>query len=129
MRMECNAKIAARAGPTPFRYLISVASVKVEVGIAAQFPYYRWEASAANVLRHRRQVKRLIVTASRWIKYLVAIVLGQAVYFTVAPHLPPAAQHHYFKFDLGTIVDFWFCLFVYGIIELAGFLWRRRRAG
>jgi H+/gluconate symporter-like permease len=63
-----------------------------------------------------------------WIKYLVAIVLGQALYFfVVAPHLPPAARHERFQFDLGTVIDFWFCLFVYGLIELLVFLLRRAR--
>jgi hypothetical protein len=64
---------------------------------------------------------------SSWIKYLVAIVLGQALYFAVAPHLPRAAQHERFQFDLGTVVDFWFCLFFYGLIELFVFLRRRAR--
>jgi hypothetical protein len=62
-----------------------------------------------------------------WIKYLVAVVLGQALYFSVAPYLPPAARHQSFQFDLGTVVDFWFCLFVYGLIELVVFLRNRAR--
>ena len=62
-----------------------------------------------------------------WIKYLVAIVLGQALYFSVAPYLPPAARHERFQFDLGTVVDVWFCLFVYGLIELVVFLRNRAR--
>jgi hypothetical protein len=65
--------------------------------------------------------------ATIWIKYLVAIIVGQALYFTLAPHLPLAAQHQHFKFDLGTVIDFWFCLFVYGLIELAIFLRNRTR--
>jgi hypothetical protein len=64
---------------------------------------------------------------SSWIKYLVAIVFGQALYFAVAPHLPPGARHERFQFDLGTVVDFWFCLFVYGLIELLALLRRRTR--
>lgn len=63
--------------------------------------------------------------AISWIKYLVAIVLGQALYFTVSPHLPPAARHQPLRFDVGTVIDFWFCLFVYGLIELVVFLRRR----
>jgi len=65
------------------------------------------------------------LNAWSWIKYLVAIVLGQALYFALAPYLPPAARHQSFKFDLGTVIDFWFCLFVYGLIELAIFLRKR----
>ncbi len=65
--------------------------------------------------------------ATTWIKYLLAIVLGQALYFAVSPHLPPAARHQSFRFDLGTVIDFWFCLFVYGLIELLLFLRSRAR--
>ncbi len=65
--------------------------------------------------------------ASSWIKYLVAIVLGQVLYFALSPHLPPAARHQHFQFDLGTVIDFWFCLFVYGLIELVVFLRNRAR--
>jgi len=67
------------------------------------------------------------MTWTKLFHYLVAIVLGQALYFAVAPHLPPAARHERFQFDLGTVVDFWFCLFVYGLIELVVFLRRRAR--
>jgi hypothetical protein len=67
------------------------------------------------------------VNALTWIKYLVAIVLGQALYFAMAPHLPLVAQHQRFRFDMGTIIDFWFCLFVYGLIELVVFLRNRTR--
>ena len=63
----------------------------------------------------------------KWLKYLVAIILGQALYFTVLPYLPLAAQHQRNKFDLGTLVDFWFCLMVYGLMELGVFLGGRRR--
>ena len=85
--------------------------------------------------RTLRYVLRLSTVESRamkfnpwsWIKYLVAIVLGQALYFSVSPHLPSAARHQAFQFDLGTVIDFWFCLFVYGIIELVVFLRNRAR--
>ena len=58
----------------------------------------------------------------KWIKYLVAILMGNGLYFALYPHLPPAARHRPFRLDLGTLVDFWFCLLVYGILELAAFL-------
>lgn len=54
----------------------------------------------------------------RWIKYLIAIVIGNAIYFSLEPHLPPAAQHRPYHPDLGMFVDLWFCLAVYGVIEL-----------
>lgn len=55
-------------------------------------------------------------------KFLVAIVLGNGLYFSLYPDLPPAAQHRPLRLDLGTLVDFWFCLFVYGLLELGSFL-------
>jgi hypothetical protein len=58
---------------------------------------------------------------AQWIKCLIAILLGNALYFALSPHLPPAAQHQAWAVDLGTIVDFWFCLLVYGLLELGAF--------
>lgn len=64
---------------------------------------------------------------SKWLKFLVAILLGNGLYFALYPHLPPAARHHPFRLDLGTLVDFWFCLVVYGLMELGHFLHNRRK--
>jgi len=50
---------------------------------------------------------------------LLAIILGNVVYFVLAPSLPAAARHRPFQFDLGMIVDFWFCLVAYGLIRTA----------
>ena len=62
-----------------------------------------------------------------WIKYLVAILLGNGLYFALNPYLPPAARHHLYNLDLGTLVDFWFCLFFLGLLELGAFLHKRGR--
>lgn len=56
--------------------------------------------------------------SARWLKYLIAIVIGNVIYFSVESHLPRAAQHHTFRPDLGTVVDLWFCMAVYGLLEL-----------
>jgi hypothetical protein len=61
----------------------------------------------------------------KWFKYLLAILLGNGLYFALNPYLPPAAKHHPFKLDLGTLVDFWLCLVVYGLLELGAFLHKR----
>jgi hypothetical protein len=66
-------------------------------------------------------MKMKLVTA-KWFKYLVAILLGNGLYFALNPYLPPPARHHPFKLDLGTLVDFWLCLVVYGLLELGAFL-------
>lgn len=65
-------------------------------------------------------------TAKRWIKYLIAIVAGNLIYLFTAPQLPPAARHHPYRADIGLFVDLWFCVAVYGLIELLVFLARRR---
>lgn len=62
-----------------------------------------------------------------WVRYLVIILLGNGLYFSLLPYLPPAARHHLFRVDLGTVVDFWFCLVVFGILETAAYLSSRRR--
>ncbi len=68
------------------------------------------------------------LTRAKWIKFLVAILLGNALYFALSPHLPPAAQHRSWIVDLGTLVNFWFCLLVYGLLELGAFI-RRNDTG
>ena len=53
------------------------------------------------------------------VQALVAIVLGNVVYFLLLPSLPQAAHHRPFQIDLGMVVDFWFCLVAYGLIRTA----------
>jgi hypothetical protein len=50
---------------------------------------------------------------------LVAIVVGNVVYFLLLPSLPQAVRHRPFQIDLGMVVDFWFCLVAYGLIRTA----------
>jgi hypothetical protein len=54
-----------------------------------------------------------------FLQALLAIILGNVVYFVLIPSLPPAARHHPFHVDLGLILDFWFCLVAYGMIRTA----------
>ena len=49
---------------------------------------------------------------------LVAVLGGNAIYYSVERFLPAAAQHRVFELDLGLAVDFWCCLFCYGIVRL-----------
>ncbi|HKI00312.1 MAG TPA: hypothetical protein VJ999_14510 [Candidatus Sulfotelmatobacter sp.] len=55
----------------------------------------------------------------QFIEALVGIVLGNVAYFLLMPSLPVVARHHRFHVDLGTLVDFWFCLVAYGVIRTA----------
>lgn len=54
-----------------------------------------------------------------FLQALLAIILGNVVYFLLMPSLPPIARHHRFQVDFGTAVDFWFCLVAYGLIRTA----------
>lgn len=54
---------------------------------------------------------------ANFLQALVAIVAGNVVYFLMEPSLPLAARHHRFQVDLGTVIDFWFCLVAYGVIR------------
>jgi hypothetical protein len=54
-----------------------------------------------------------------FLQTLLAIILGNVVYFVLLPHLPPVARHHPLRLDLGMLLDFWFCLVAYGVIRTA----------
>jgi hypothetical protein len=57
------------------------------------------------------------------LEYLVAILIGNAIYyFSLSPHLPQALRHQGFQMDLGVGVDFIVCLGVYGLIRLGSSL-------
>ena len=71
----------------------------------------------------------IMPTPSKWLRYLLAIVLGNGLYFSLAPYFPLLAQHEPYQVDLGLVIDFWFCLGVYGMLESAAFLHRRFRSG
>ena len=53
------------------------------------------------------------------IQALLAVILGNVVYFVLSPSLPAVARHRPFRFDVGMILDFWFCLVAYGLIRTA----------
>jgi hypothetical protein len=62
----------------------------------------------------------------RLLKQTIAVVVGNLLYyFVLMPHLPPAGQHRLDHLDLGLIVDFWFCVALYGVIELVDSKWRK----
>lgn len=68
-------------------------------------------------------------TTERWLKYLVAVLLGNGLYFSLSRYLPPAARQAAYGFNVGTLVDLWFCVAVYGLLELGAFLSHRERKG
>jgi hypothetical protein len=54
---------------------------------------------------------------TNFLQALLAIILGNVVYFVLIPSLPPAARHRPLHLDLGMVLDFWFCLVAYGLIR------------
>ena len=54
----------------------------------------------------------------RFWRSLIAILLGNAVYFSIVRWLPPRARHEPFQIDWGLAVDFWFCVAFYGLLNL-----------
>jgi hypothetical protein len=54
-----------------------------------------------------------------FLQALLAIILGNVAYFVLLPSLPASARHHPMHLDLGMLIDFWFCVVVYGLIRTA----------
>jgi hypothetical protein len=63
------------------------------------------------------------MTPRRWLEYLVAILVGNAIYYlSLVPHLPEALRHQGFQMDWGVGVDFAVCVAIYGLIRLGSSL-------
>jgi hypothetical protein len=60
---------------------------------------------------------------SKFTKSLLAVILGNVVYFSVLPYLPPMVRHQRFQIDPGLLVDVSFCLIAYAVVDL---LWPSR---
>jgi hypothetical protein len=50
---------------------------------------------------------------------LIAVLAGNAIYFSVERFLPARVQHQLFQIDFGLAVDFWICLVCYGLVRLS----------
>lgn len=60
------------------------------------------------------------MTLRRWIEYLVAVLVGNAIYFVVLfPVLPRSLQHEPLRMDAGLLLAFLCCVGIYGVIRLA----------
>jgi len=67
-------------------------------------------------------------STANFFQALAAVVAGNALYFFAEKYLPASARHARFKIDLGMVVDFWFCLVVFGVIKtIAGWKSRARK--
>jgi hypothetical protein len=61
--------------------------------------------------------KPSVLTNFNFLQALLAIILGNLVYFALLPSLPPYFRHHRFQIDFGTLVDFSFCVVIYVLIR------------
>jgi hypothetical protein len=52
-----------------------------------------------------------------WMKALLAILLGNVVYFVTLPILPPLLVHHLYKLDAGVIFDLAICAGIYLLLR------------
>ena len=52
-----------------------------------------------------------------WMKMLIAILLGNLIYFSAEPYLPKTLEHDLYKVDTGLIVDFAICAGLYRLIR------------
>ena len=52
-----------------------------------------------------------------WMRMLLAILLGNLIYFAVQLLLPENAQHHLYRFDPGLLVDFGICFVIYLLLR------------
>jgi hypothetical protein len=58
-----------------------------------------------------------VFTRSFW-QSLIAVLVGNAIYYSVQRFLPPRAQHQLYQIDWGLAVDFWICVVCYQLIRL-----------
>ena len=58
----------------------------------------------------------MTLAKKRFLRSLIAVLAGNAVYFAVVPLLPERAYHQVNRIDWGLLVDFWFCVLCYGLL-------------
>jgi hypothetical protein len=56
-------------------------------------------------------------SADNFIHALVAVLAGNAAYFLLEKYLPARARHVPLQIDFGLVMDFWFCLVVFGLVK------------
>jgi hypothetical protein len=61
----------------------------------------------------RGQNLRRSTTMSNFLDALVAVLAGNAIYFLLMPHMPPAMRHALFREDFGLVVDFAICTIIF----------------
>src|SRR5262245_61734508 len=52
-----------------------------------------------------------------WMKMLLAILLGNLVYFFILPYVPESFGHEMFQTDAGLMLDFGICVVLYLVVR------------
>jgi hypothetical protein len=52
-----------------------------------------------------------------WMRMLLAILLGNLIYFAIEPSLPEPLVHSLYKVDSGIVADFAICAAIYLLIR------------
>jgi len=55
----------------------------------------------------------------RWARALLAVLVGNVVYFAIMPKLPASVQHVPFRLDLGLLLDGCLCTLTFVLVSLA----------
>jgi len=61
--------------------------------------------------------KRKVFNRSFW-QSLIAVVVGNAIYYGMYRYLPARGQHQLYRIDWGLAVDFWICVICYFLVRL-----------
>jgi uncharacterized membrane protein YagU involved in acid resistance len=60
--------------------------------------------------------KRKIFNRTFW-QSLIAVLVGNAIYYGIERYLPPRGQHQINQIDWGLAVDFWICVICYVLVR------------
>jgi len=52
-----------------------------------------------------------------WMKMLLAILLGNLIYFAILSRLPESMHHDLYKIDAGLLLDFAICVGIYLLLR------------
>jgi hypothetical protein len=63
------------------------------------------------------------------LKTLVAVVGGNVIYLYLRKWLPESLRHKPFHLDWGILADFWICVALWGLLDLAHNAARKLRRG
>ena len=61
--------------------------------------------------------KRTVFNRSFW-QSLIAVMVGNGIYYSIWRYLPPRGQHQLYRIDWGLAVDFWICVICYFLVRL-----------